>query len=394
MTPGRSKKMDTGYTSPNRIRFVRGGKDYFDQLLDIIAKATRFIHLQTYIYLNDETGRMVADALKEAASRKVDVYLLADGYASQELPSPFREELVAAGIQFRFFEPVFKSKYYYFGRRLHHKMVVIDGRYALVGGINISNNYNDLPGHPAWLDFALFVEGSVVQQLCILCWKTWKSFPPRMGLTPCEKFKLNFDIEPSQDRLVRMRRNDWVRRKNEVSKSYQEIFRQAKTEVVLLSSYFLPGKEFRRILVGCLQRGVRIKLVLAGISDVTVAKAAERHMYLWLLKNRIQIFEYQRNVLHAKLAICDESWMTIGSYNFNNISAHASIELNLDVNDTEFTRAVKGQVLSIIRDDCTEVLEAPFSHQNHLFHRLWRGFCYQLVLLLLYLFTFYFKQRE
>jgi cardiolipin synthase len=100
------------------------------------------------------------------------VYLLADGYASQGLSKKLIHELKDAGVNFRFFEPVYRSKYFYFGRRLHHKILVVDTQYAMIGGINISNRYNDMPGHPAWLDFALFVEGEIAKELCILCWKT------------------------------------------------------------------------------------------------------------------------------------------------------------------------------------------------------------------------------
>jgi cardiolipin synthase len=394
MIPGTLTEIPPEYSTPNLVRLVRGGKAYFNLLLEMIRGASSSIHLQTYIFTQDETGTAVAGALKEAARRNVSVYLLADGYASQELSSSFRDDLKTAGVHFRFFEPVFRSKNYYFGRRLHHKLAVVDTKYALVGGINISDHYNDLPGHPAWLDFAIFAEGAIARELCILCWKTWKSFPQRIGLTPCEMTDNPFKMVPSKGPLVRMRRQDWVRRKNEVSRTYQKIFSTADSEVILISSYFLPGRDFRRAMTDALERGVRIRLVLAGISDVPVAKAAERHMYHWLLKNKVELYEYQPNVMHAKLAICDDRWLTLGSYNFNSISAHASIELNLDIASPEFTSEVKGQVEAIINQDCIRILEAPFNHRNGLLQRLWQWFSYELVLLLLFLFTFYFKQRE
>jgi len=93
--------------------------------------------------------------------------------ASQVLSQSFIDELRKTGIHFRFFESIFKSKYFYFGRRLHHKVAVFDAKYALVGGVNISDRYNDLRGKQAWLDFALYVEGEIAKQLCGLCWLTW-----------------------------------------------------------------------------------------------------------------------------------------------------------------------------------------------------------------------------
>ena len=233
----------SGYTSSNKVNLVTGGKTYFDLLIQLINGAKESIHLQTYIYNDDETGRMVADAFIQAAKRKVEVYLLVDGYASQQVSLPFVDALKEAGVHFRFFDPIFKSKYYYFGRRLHHKMLVVDTMHALVGGINISNNYNDLPGKPAWLDFALHVEGEIAKQLCVLCWKTWNGYPVQMDLTPCEEKLIEFNIKLEETSMVRMRRNDWVRRKNQVSKSYLEIFHQAASQIIIVSQLFSARKE-------------------------------------------------------------------------------------------------------------------------------------------------------
>jgi cardiolipin synthase len=117
----------------------------------LINKATESIHLQTYIYDDDETGRQVADALIAAAKRNVSVYLLTDGYASQVMAKKFIHELKVSGVHFSFFEPLFRSKYFYFGRRLHQKVFVADTKFALVGGINITNRYNDMLVNPPGL---------------------------------------------------------------------------------------------------------------------------------------------------------------------------------------------------------------------------------------------------
>jgi len=393
MSSGKSKKNFPAYTSRNKVKLIAGGKEYFDLLIQLIEQAGETIHVQTYIYMDDETGSQIADALIRAARRKIEVFLMTDGYASQGISASFIHQLKEAGIHFRFFEPLLKSKYYYFGRRMHHKLVVVDTQYALVGGINISNNYNDLPGKPAWLDFALFTEGEIVKQLCVLCWKTWNGYPAHMGLTPCEEKQLQFNIKPEESVLVRMRRNDWVRRKNQVSKSYREIFYRATSQIIIVSSYFLPGKTFRENISKAVKRGVEVKVVLASNSDVKIAKQAERHMYRWLLKNKIEIYEYGPNVLHGKMAICDGEWLTVGSYNVNNISAYASIELNLDVYNEQFTQTVKHSIENIIEKDCMRITEENFSHYPFL-RRLWQEACYEFIRILFFLFTFYFKQRE
>lgn len=384
----------SGYTACNKVKLIRGGKAYFDLLLRLVEEAKESIHLQTYIFDDDETGRQVANALILAARRNLQVYILVDGYASQGIPLPYINELKEAGIHFRFFEPLFRSKFYYFGRRLHHKLLVIDSRQAIVGGINISNNYNDLPGKPAWLDFALHVEGEAVKQLCVLCWKTWNGFPRLMGLTPCEKRLVHVDIKPEEGSWVRMRRNDWVRRKNQISKSYLEMFRQATSQIIIVSSYFLPGKQFRKNIADAVNRGVKIKLVLASTSDVRITKQAERYMYRWLFKNNIEIFEYMTSILHGKMAICDDAWLTTGSYNVNDISAFASIELNLDVYDEKFVEMTKQSIETIIERDCTRITSEKFNTHNHFIQRLWQETCYKSIRMLFYLFAFYFKQKE
>lgn len=128
-----------------------GGKGYFALLLQLIHKAVDSIHLQVFIYDDDETGKNAAEALKAAAGRNVAVLLLVDGYASQAMSQRFIDELRDAGIQFRLFEPLLKSKYFYFGRRMHHKIFVADANFPLVGGINMPNRYNDIPEEDAWL---------------------------------------------------------------------------------------------------------------------------------------------------------------------------------------------------------------------------------------------------
>ncbi len=378
----------------NKAVLINGGTAYFELLLRLIEEATESIHLQTYILKNDETGILVTDALKNAAKRKVSVYLLADGYASQDLPVSFIESLQEAGINFRFFEPLFKNRNFYFGRRMHHKIFVADSRYALAGGINISNNYNDLTGRKAWFDFALYAEGEIAKDLCVLCWKTWNDFPPGMGKTSCEEKKSIFTI-PDEERVsIAMKRNDWVRRRNEISGTYVNMLRHSRSHILIMCSYFIPGKIIRRLLKEAAKRGVKIKVIVAGISDVAVAKNAERWMYDWLLRNGIEIFEYQPTVLHAKIAVCDSDWLTVGSYNINNISTYASIELNLDVYNKPLAMQTEKKIETILEKDCIPITREQHLHGRNMLIQFLRWSSYQFIRLTFYLFTFYFKHKD
>ena len=159
----------SGYSNNNQLALVHGGKPYFELLEALIENAVHEILFQTYIFDGGNTGLRVAAALSRAARRGVKVYVLLDGYASQGLPNEIISHWREAGVYFRWFEPLLRSKYFYFGRRLHHKALVVDKCHGLVGGINISDKYNDKPGHPAWLDWAIHMQGEVVLELHTLC---------------------------------------------------------------------------------------------------------------------------------------------------------------------------------------------------------------------------------
>lgn len=387
------KKKFHGYTSGNTCRLIHSGREYFDQLVWIIQQAKESIHLQVYIFEGDQTGEKIADALVKAAARKVQIYLMLDGYASSSLPKAFIHRFEQNGIHFRFFDPLFKSHSFYFGRRMHHKVIVADAWYGMVGGINISDRYNDMPGQPAWLDFALYVEGTVAKDLCMLCSKTWKGFagpPAQISCQPAGEP----GIPPGKNQLVRMRRNDWVMKKSQVSGSYLEMFSHAASEVTVLSSYFLPGNLFRRRLKKAAQRGVKIRIIIAGLSDVKLSKAAERYLYGWLIRNNIDIYEYNKNVLHGKLGVCDNEWVTIGSYNVNDISFFASVELNLDVRDQDFATKVSHTLEQIIKNDCTRVTRENLAATTNILKKFTRWVSYKIFRLIFYLFTFYFRQQQ
>jgi len=139
---------------------------------------------------------------------------------------------------------------------------------------------------------------------------------------------------------------------------------------------------------------VTIKVVQAGISDIALSKYAERYMYRWLLKNNIEIYEYQKTVLHGKIAVSDDQWMTVGSYNINNLSAYASIELNLDVDNPTFARKVDQCLDTIIKTDCRQITEEAYRTGTSWAEHFLQTMAYSLLRVMLFLFTFYFKQKE
>lgn len=392
MSKKRTPKLLAGYTHHNKVRLVHGGGDYFSTLIQMIDQATVMIHLQTYIYEGDQTGRKVSAALIRAARRKVQVYILLDGYASQDLSKDIIKEWKEAGIRFRWFWPLLKTRNFYFGRRMHHKVVVVDASYGLTGGVNISDRYNDIGEQKAWLDRALLVEGEAALKLHIICRDMWtKAYYKRDGGRK-ERFAWLPGHTPAEECMVRVRRNDWVQGKSQISKSYLEMFRNAQSNITILSSYFLPGSMFRRQMTLAARRGVKIKVIVGNISDVRISRLAEQYMYRWLFRNRIEVYEYLDTILHGKLAVYDGQWMTIGSYNVNKISAYASVELNMDVRNAEFAEKVENELDEIITRHCVRITEKNFHHSPYAQFMQWLSF--QTIRLIFFLFTFYFRQEK
>jgi cardiolipin synthase A/B len=333
----------------------------------------------------------VGDALIAAAKRNVQTYLLVDGFASQNLPPEFINKLVTSGVHFRHFEPIFKSRNFYFGRRLHSKVLVTDANSALVGGVNITNRYNDMPDQPAWLDFALFVQGPAAAEAYEVCTSVWTGRKKRRAIPKSELLKDEF--QGDAESLVRLRRNDWVNNRLQISNSYLEMFRTSASHITILSSYALPGNIFRKNLERAIKRGVKVRMIISGTSDVLLVKMAEKYWYDWLLRNKIEIYEYTRNVLHGKLATCDSEWMTIGSYNVNDLSAYVSIELNYDVRDPGFVSGVEKRLQEIVDNDCIRVSNES-NLATHPLKRFGRWTAYNLIRMALSMFTFYYRKQK
>ena len=375
-----AKSKTQEYVRHNKVKLVKSGAEYFSLLEQIIDEATETIHLQTYIFDEDETGTTIANALIRAAERGVKVWILLDGYGSQKLSHEFIKRLTEAGIFFRKFQPIFKSKKFYLGRRLHHKLVVVDSHRCTVAGLNISNRYNDTAENAAWLDWALYAEGEIASHVEELCKSKLKLKRPLT--VPAVKHH-----KPKEICLVGLRVNDWIARKSQIYKTYLTMFRDASSHLTIMSAYFLPGRSFRKNLADAAKRGVKIKVVMTGTADLPVVKYAERYIYRWLFRNNIEVYEYQKNVLHCKIAVCDSKLVTVGSFNVNNLSTYASVEANLDVNDSSFATCVEKRLNKIIIEDCIRVTEEDFRKRINLFVRAGHKMAYEIIRFLFFLST-------
>jgi cardiolipin synthase A/B len=366
--------MRRGYTTRNRARPVFTGPAYFDHMEALIDRAHRIIHLQVYIFGNDPTAERIVNALLRAAQRGVQLFVMADGYASQGFPRKWIDALQKAGARFRWFEPMFRGRHFYIGRRMHHKVLVVDHVHALVSGRNIADRYTDAGKEPGWYDLALAVEGDAAIQLEMLCCRVWNgTLRPRRDhaspLTDAERRAL-MRHWPAEDRCsLAVRFNDWIFKRAEITTSYRKMLNTAKHEVWLVSSYFVPGRRLKRAIDGAVRRGVRVRVIAAGPSDIWIAKPAERWLYAWLLRRNVEVYEYQRTILHAKAGVRDGLWATIGSFNLNDLSAYTTLEVNVDVDNAPIAAKLAVEMERLAREECRRVTTRDQQHAG-IFERL------------------------
>ncbi|WP_395051806.1 phosphatidylserine/phosphatidylglycerophosphate/cardiolipin synthase family protein [Flavobacterium sp.] len=314
-----------------KIVHVHSGEDYFSRLERIILDAKTEIHIQTYIFDYDNIGKKIIAALKVAASRNVKINILLDGFGSFSFPEEVLKELNKTGINIRFFSPFFSANSFYIGRRLHHKIVVTDSKTALIGGINIADKYYGTANIPPWLDYAVELNDEKIalglQELC-------RDIYLRKRIIRRKEIKSV--IGTDEESIIYVLQNDWLKRKNQIYNAYIKNIGNAKKEIVIVGSYFLPGKRLLNSLKKASRNGVKIKLILSGISDIPMARRASCHLYAKLLRYNIELYEWKKSILHGKAAVIDNNWTTIGSFNLNNLSSFASIEMNVGINSAEF----------------------------------------------------------
>jgi cardiolipin synthase len=335
-------KTNISFTVPKNLELVYSGADYFARLETIISQAQFQIHLQMYLFENDTTGKRIVNALKEAALRNVEIYVLLDGLGSLSLPAEVIKELKYSGINIRFFAPLFSTYTFYLGRRLHRKVIVADAKVALVGGINIADKYRGSSTQKPWLDYAVQLNGEIakpLQQLCSDIYFKKRNFQNK---------QINSAFPIQQDTYVRILQNDWLKGKNEICDGYIKSIRHAKQEIIIVGSYFLPGIRIIRALKKASENKVVIKLILSGKSDLPLTRRATCFLYGKLLDYNIELYEWNQSILHGKGAVIDGYWSTIGSFNLNNLSSYGSLEMNVEVLSSSFSTLFQEHLNDII----------------------------------------------
>lgn len=373
------------YYPADNVRLVYSGNDYFQRLEKIIDDSKFELHIQTYKFDNDSTGLSIIEKLKNAADRNVKIFILLDSFGSSNFPNYLKRELRDHGINLRFFAPLLSTHSFYLGRRLHHKVVTADNEIALIGGINIADKYHGTSLQLPWLDYAVELKGSICQGIQKFCNNIYHKRSYRKIKSPTEEFNID-------KTLIRIAINDWVNNKTEISKSYLTAIRKAKHEIIIVGGYFIPGRRIRIALRQASKRGVKVKIILAGISDIKLVARATEFFYSYLLRHNIELYEWRGSVLHGKAAVIDNEWSTIGSFNLNHLSSYASIEMNVEIDSAEFSNVFVTHLYEII-SRCRLVSRVTYESKNIWLNKLLNWISFRLIRISSFVLTLFSYHR-
>lgn len=373
--------MAIDFVDGNRLTLLNSGGEFFPALIAAIDEATDDVQLETYIFEDDASGRPVTEALKRAAARGVQVRVLVDGFGAARFADALQPELLAAGAQVM----IYRRELTHFSmrrqrlRRLHRKLACIDSRIAFVGGINIIDDMNQPGGRAPRYDYAVRIEGPLVATVLGVMARLWE-------IVVWASFQRRFRIfnhartapAPVGTETAALVIRDNIRHRRDIEDAYLEAINAATDEIVIANAYFLPGFRFRRTLLQAARRGIRITILLQGKVEYRLQHYATQALYGVLLKAGVRIFEYQPSFLHAKVAVIDGNWATVGSSNIDPFSLMLAKEANIVVRNRAFAMHLRQSLKNAIADEATEL--RPQDWRKLSWHsRLLRWTCYQLV---------------
>jgi cardiolipin synthase len=357
------------FTDGNRLKLLYKGKDSFDAIFDSVSEAQYLICLQFYIFRNDETGRELAKLLKKKSHEGVRIYVLHDHFGSIGTPLAFWKDLKDNGIAIRASRPFKWLSPFHYAHRDHRKLLIIDGVKAFTGGLNIANEYRGfhLRMKRGWRDTGIILEGPIVSELfCTFrkAWQTWGGDPipslqPEVPSPAAAGRPGTLPVIPIFASSAKGRRK--------MRKLLYYSIANAKERILFTTAYFTPSRRMLECLEEAVSRGVEVKLLLPGTSDVPAAYYAGRAFFSRLLRAGVRIFAYQGEVLHAKSYVFDGCWSIVGSANLDFQSLRWNDEGNVGILDEGFG----DQMTSVFQEDIThageiqgrEWAQRPFSEK-------------------------------
>ena len=351
----------------NQVELLQGGVALFPRMEAAIDAATSEIWLATYIFHSDPAAAAIAAALCRAAARGVAVHVVVDGFGTRTTLAPLRATFAGSAVQLEVFRPL--DRWYSWLqpgqlRRLHHKLCVCDGTVAFVGGINLIDDCHDL--NHGWtdaprLDFAVQLSGPLAKSVHDTARAMWarahlarawrrefsdlvRSERPVIGTIAMVKSLRSRSSQGSKPAVLPVRAaflvRDNLRQRRTIELSYVEAIRRSRVRVDIAVPYFYPGRSFRRVLRAAAKRGVQVRLLLQGRVDYRIAAMAARALYDELRGHGVRIYEYTPAFLHAKVAVVDAEWATVGSSNIDPLSLLLNLEANVMVRDIGFAASL------------------------------------------------------
>lgn len=329
----------------NHTRLLIDGPQTYKAILAAVDKAHDHIHIETYIFADDDVGHRFADALRRKHQEGVAVRIIYDAVGSLASGRAFFDEMAAQGIEVAEFHPLNPSSLHKINNRDHRKLIVIDGTVAFTGGINISSTYSkpstSRPGPEAgvksgWRDTQVEVRGPAVKQLQELFVQTWT----RLGkpLDP-KTHRLYPPLDEVGEDLVQVVPSEGGDNNEfRIYTAYLAAIRNATRKIWIQQAYFAPNPELRQELILAAKRGVDIRIIVPGFTDSRPIYYASRATYGELLERGISLYEHNEALLHAKTAVVDGVWSTIGSCNIDPRSFVHNNELNAAVVSADLAR--------------------------------------------------------
>lgn len=365
----------------NHVQLLQNGSEFFPALIAAIDAAKVEVRLETYIFYLDESGTQVGEALLRAAARGVRVALLLDGVGSRLLPKTWLSAMKQAGVRILIYRPP------YFGwlanpinlRRLHRKITVIDARIAFLGGLNIMDDFVPVAWPGPRLDYSVQISGPILSEIyrnVVLLWR----LVARSHLQPTlARFPILDPAAPrAGDARVAFIVRDNFRHRRSIENAYLAAIAFARDDILIASAYFLPGRRFRQALKKAVQRGVRVRLLMQGRTDHPFFLAASRGLYAELLSLGITIYEYDLSELHAKVAVIDKQWVTIGSSNIDPFSLLLAREANIVSDDPTLAAQLQAKLQLAIEQGAHQ-LESTHWQQRRWAHRFMSWLAYTSV---------------
>lgn len=350
--------MKTQWCSGNTLTLLINGDEFFPRVFDALAAAQSSIYLETFILFNDETGQALHQALLAAAQRGVRVEIMVDAYGSPDLEGHFTDSLTAAGVRFVLYDPgprLFGVRTNMF-RRLHRKIITVDEKWAFVGGINFSAEHMIDYGPQAKQDYSVEVCGPIVDDIVAYTREhAANTQRPRYWWSRRRTTLPQDETEGNAQALFVWRDNHEHR--DDIERHYLKMLREAKRQVIIANAYFFPGYRLLREMRNAARRGVRVKLIVQGEPDMPIVKVGAELLYNYLVTGGVEVYEYIRRPLHAKIAVQDAHWATVGSSNLDPLSLSLNLEANLIFHDRDFNQLLTDHLQGLLNEECVRVEE-------------------------------------